>query len=91
MKQNSDGVLSRTPIHVKLWQRGWLKRQYEKQGRTVLAIANLVGCEESNVRHALKRLGIDRRKYTMTRAARRARSLGGKASKPHGRSDHATK
>lgn len=66
--------------HQRLWEVGWLEGEYK--GRTLTEISNDLNCSEGAVRNALNRLGIKRRRYTLTAKAIEARIKGGHAKKP---------
>jgi len=67
----------RSPKYLLLWQPDWLKTRYEKDGLSTYQIAEIVGCDQSSVFYVMRRLGVKRRKYTMSRMARLARQKGG--------------
>ena len=69
----------RPPKYPKLWNRAWLTEQYVGNKRSIRDIANEVGCFWYSVKNALVKLGIKRRKYTMTDQALVARLRGGKS------------
>jgi hypothetical protein len=74
----------RSPKYLLLWQRDWLKTRYEKDGLSTYQIAEVVGCSQFSVFNALVRMGIKRRKYTMSKSALLARQKGGFADKTKG-------
>jgi len=80
-KHAKEGLVSRR-IHKKLWLEGWLKEEYETKTRTLNDIALEIGCKEGTVRNALNRLGIKRRRFTMTEKAMEKRRKGARAKKP---------
>ena len=67
--------------YKKLWENGWLKKEYEIKKRTLTSIGNELGCKEGTVRFALNRQGIKRRRYTLTEASLEARYKGALAKK----------
>jgi len=71
----------RPPKYPKLWNREWLTDQYVEQRRTIRDIATEIGCYWYSVKNALVKLGIQRRKYTMTNEALIARVHGGQSKK----------
>ena len=83
MSESTNGqladVLTRTPQYPLLWKSGWLAKHYLKRERTIEQIARHVGCEWGTVKHALVRLGIKQRRYTMSYRARLKRRKGGRA------------
>jgi hypothetical protein len=53
--------------YPELWDKAWLRDQYESQQRTVEEIANMVGCSVMGVHKALVRADIPRRKPGLIR------------------------
>ena len=76
-----------------LWKNGWLEREYAVKGKSIDAIADCLGCTWGTVKNALRKLNIQTRRYTLSRAAIRARKLGARAKKcrmgvePKGKND----
>jgi hypothetical protein len=75
--------------YLLLWTPKWLERVYLKEGLSTYQIADVVGCNQSTVWGALKKLGLKRRKYTMSKMARLARQKGGIARQYKKKKDNA--
>jgi len=65
-----------------LWKEGWLRNKYLVEKMTLSSIADLVGSTEGAVRYALDKLGIERRRYTMSKIALASRKKGAMSKKP---------
>lgn len=58
----ADGILTRRQQNYpELWDKEWLLSNYEKKQRTILSMADEIGCAPSSVTRALDRNGIKRR------------------------------
>ena len=60
-----------------LWYGDLLEKMYQSDKLSMDEIAALVGCSPNTVRNAILRLGIPRRRYTMSKGALLARKMGG--------------
>jgi len=63
----------RSTMYPKLWDKKWLEREYIEKKKTIQQIADELGCFWYAVKNALVRLGIERRKYTMSKLAKKVR------------------
>jgi hypothetical protein len=68
--------------YKQLWDEEWLRKEYLIKKRACSDIAKQVHCREGTVRNVLIRLGIKRRRYTLSRIALKSRHKGAIAKKP---------
>jgi len=68
--------------YPRLYEKAWLKTEYGRKKRSVTDIAAELGCDHTLVLYALKKIDVERRRYTMTAAALEARKKGARAKKP---------
>lgn len=71
----------RSTTYPKLWDKVWLNKEYNEKQKTIQQIADDLGCFWYAVKNALVRLGIERRKYTMSKLAKRVRKNAKKKGK----------
>lgn len=64
---------ARSTIYPKIWDKKWLNEEYIEKKKTIQEIADETGCFWYAVKNALVRLGIERRRYTMSKAAYQVR------------------
>ena len=81
MLMSQENPYFREPKYLLLWRPDWLRKHYLELGLAMSQIAEIVGCKENTVRHAIISLQLKRRRYTMSKKAIYARCKGGATRK----------
>ena len=85
----TNKVKDKRSFHSKLWRSGYLEKQYTQLNRSIGSIAKEIGCYKGTVINALDKLGIVRRRYTMSKEAHLARKKATEISSRNRRRRHA--